>query len=69
MLSLLAPFQPLIVHQNKLEIFKNKSIFNFFQGNYVLATYGVIIVWAIILGAIVWSVSVGRFSGLLSGRI
>lgn len=37
------------------------------QGNYVLGTYGVIIIWALILGAIVWSVSVGRFTGPLTG--
>ncbi len=38
------------------------------QGYYVLATYGVIIIWALILGAIVWGISISQFSGLFSGR-
>jgi hypothetical protein len=37
------------------------------QGGAVLATYGVIIVWALVLGAIVWGLSLGQFSGLFSG--
>jgi hypothetical protein len=40
----------------------------YIQGNAVLGTYGVIIVWSIILGAIVWSVSVGQFSGFFSSN-
>jgi hypothetical protein len=38
------------------------------QGYYVLATYGVIIVWALILGAIVWGVSVSQFSNFFTGN-
>lgn len=38
------------------------------QGNAVLGTYGVIIVWALILGAIVWGISIlGQYSGFFSG--
>lgn len=36
------------------------------QGFYVLATYGVIILWALAMGAIVWGVSIG---GLFSGKM
>ncbi len=39
------------------------------QGFYVLATYGIIIIWALVLGAIVWGVSIGRFSDLFSGNL
>lgn len=38
------------------------------QGYYVLATYGVIIIWALILGAIIWGISISQFSGLFSGK-
>ena len=37
------------------------------QGNAVLGTYGVIIVWALILGAVIWAISIGTFSGFFSG--
>ena len=40
------------------------------QGNAVLGTYGVIIVWALILGAIVWGISIlGQYSGFFSGMM
>jgi hypothetical protein len=39
------------------------------QGNAVLGTYGVIIIWALILGAIVWGISIfGQYSGFFSGK-
>ena len=38
------------------------------QGNAVLGTYGIIIIWALILGAIVWGISFsGQFSNFFSG--
>jgi len=39
------------------------------QGFYVLATYAAIIIWALILGAIIWGISISQFSGLFSGNL
>jgi len=38
------------------------------QGSYVFGTYGVIIVWALILGAIVWGLGLNYTTGILSRK-